>query len=217
MFVEGHLGGGAEIQIPVEAVGHFAVGHGASGLEGVIGVIPDTDVADLAELAGLEEILDFAKVLGGAVLGADVDHPLVSSSGAEHGLAFTDVVGEGLFDVDILAGLAGEDRRDGVPVVRRGDVNGVDLFFLEDAAEILMDLGGGGEGGFGAVGVGEISVGEGGVFGAGLLGDEAGDIAAAATTTDEREANPLIGAEDTAGGQRGERQEGSSAHIVCIL
>ena len=46
-----------------------------------------------------------------------------------------------LFDVDILARLAGPDGHQRVPVIRRGDRNGVDGFVFHDAARIGVDLG----------------------------------------------------------------------------
>ena len=43
-----------------------------------------------------------------------------------------DRVGHRLFAVDVLAGLHGVDRHLGVPVVGRGDQDGVDVLALED-------------------------------------------------------------------------------------
>ena len=51
--------------------------------------------------------------------------------------ALEDVVADRLLDVDVLARLAGPDRRQRVPVVRRGDRDGVDLVVVEDPAEVL--------------------------------------------------------------------------------
>jgi hypothetical protein len=45
-------------------------------------------------------------------------------------------VAVGFFDVDVLAGLAGEDRRDGVPVVGRADHQGVDVLVVDEPAEV---------------------------------------------------------------------------------
>ena len=53
-------------------------------------------------------------------------------------VAFLGVVGAGLLDVDVLAGLEAEDGHGGVPVVGRGDGDDVDVFGGEDLAEVLL-------------------------------------------------------------------------------
>ena len=50
--------------------------------------------------------------------------------------AFPDVVRDGLLDVDVLAGLAGPDGVEGVPVVGRGDGDGVDVLVLQQLADV---------------------------------------------------------------------------------
>ena len=54
--------------------------------------------------------------------------------------AFPDVVRDGLFDVNVLAGLHRPDRGQRVPVVGGGDRDRVDLFVFEDAAHVGVDL-----------------------------------------------------------------------------
>ena len=51
---------------------------------------------------------------------------LFALRGLDHQPALADVVRTRLLDVDVLAGVGGEDRGRGVPVVRRGDPDGVD-------------------------------------------------------------------------------------------
>ena len=63
--------------------------------------------------------------------------PVVLAGGLDHPPAFADVVADRLLDVDVLARLAGPDRGQGVPVVRRGDRDGVDVLVVEDLAEVL--------------------------------------------------------------------------------
>jgi hypothetical protein len=46
-------------------------------------------------------------------------------------------VAAGLLDIDILAGLHRPDAHQGVPVVRRGDRDDIDVLAVEDTAEVL--------------------------------------------------------------------------------
>ena len=50
-----------------------------------------------------------------------------------HRLGFDKAVGDRLLAVDVLAGFAGGDERDGVPVVGRGDDDGVNVLLLEQS------------------------------------------------------------------------------------
>ena len=59
----------------------------------------------------------------------------------DHRLAFDDVVAVGLLDVHVLAGLAGMDRRQGVPVVGRADDQGVERLVVQRLAKVLDRLG----------------------------------------------------------------------------
>ena len=49
---------------------------------------------------------------------------------------FADVVRDRLFDIDVLAGVAGQNRRGRMPMVGRGDDDGIDRLVVEDFAEI---------------------------------------------------------------------------------
>ena len=51
-----------------------------------------------------------------------------------------DVVGERLFAIDILAGVQCGDGDEGMPVVRCGDDDGVDILALQQLAEIGISL-----------------------------------------------------------------------------
>ena len=61
---------------------------------------------------------------------------LVLPRGLDHRLALGDVVADRLLDVHVLARLAGVDRRQGVPVVGRGDDHGVDVLGVEHLAVV---------------------------------------------------------------------------------
>ena len=51
-------------------------------------------------------------------------------------------MGNGLLNIDILAGLHGPDGAEGVPVVRRGDGDGVDVLAFEQASDVFAGLDG---------------------------------------------------------------------------
>ncbi len=91
----------------------------------------------LAELARLDRRGGQGPVAAGAALGAVLDDPVVPPRGLDGDPAFVDVVAARLFDVDVLARLAAPDRDQGVPVIGRGDRDGVDRLVLEDAADVL--------------------------------------------------------------------------------
>ena len=69
---------------------------------------------------------------------ADAD---AATSDVEHPLALTHEERQGLFDVDILAGSAGHHGLQGMPVVRSGDDDGLDLLTVEQPAKVAKPLG----------------------------------------------------------------------------
>ena len=83
----------------------------------------------------------WAQLVVGAALGAVLDDPVVLAGGLDGDPALVDVVAARLLDVDVLAGLAGPDGHQRVPVVGRGDRDGVEVLVVEHAADVL--LGGG--------------------------------------------------------------------------
>ena len=68
---------------------------------------------------------------------ADLDDDVVPLRGLDHEPALADVVAGRLLDVDVLAGVGGEDRPRGVPVVGRGDPHGLDLLIVEHLSQVL--------------------------------------------------------------------------------
>ena len=74
-------------------------------------------------------------------LHADLHHPARLAGRLDHQPPLADVVRAGLLDVDVLAGLAGQDRGRPVPVVGGRDPDGVDGLVVEDPAEVLDDPG----------------------------------------------------------------------------
>ena len=59
----------------------------------------------------------------------------------DHPLAFVDENRERLFDVDILAGGAGHDGEHGVPVIRAGYDDAIDVLVLIHLAKVAVTLG----------------------------------------------------------------------------
>lgn len=73
-------------------------------------------------------------------LAAGLQDDVVAPSRLHHLAAFGDEEAERLLAVDVLAGLAGVDGDQGVPVIGDGDDDGVDIAIVEDAA--IVGVGG---------------------------------------------------------------------------
>ena len=96
-----------------------------------------------------EQLAVFAAVDAGDFIGAALvaallrpvlDDPLVLPRRFDRLAAFEDVVTARFFDVDVLARLAGPDRHQRVPVVRRGDGDGIEALVLQRLADVLKTL-----------------------------------------------------------------------------
>ena len=85
----------------------------------------------------LEHLDRFEVMRTRPALGADLDDLLVAAGGLDHEPALADVVAARLLDINVLAGVAGEDRGRGVPVVGRGDPHGVHALIVEDLPHVL--------------------------------------------------------------------------------
>ena len=100
------------------------------------------DARDFAERAGLDDFHDAA--VGGPVVVDVIAHlrdALVLESRGHHGTPFADGIGEGLLDEDVLAGLAGMNGGQRVPVIGRGHHHGIEIFALQELSEIVELLG----------------------------------------------------------------------------
>jgi hypothetical protein len=105
-------------------------------------VAADVGVGDLADDAGLDDLVDGVDEVGrAAALEADLHDAVVLAGGGEHGFAFAHVGADGLLDVDVRAGLAGGDHRQGVPVVGGADEDDVQVLFLEHLAVVAVKAG----------------------------------------------------------------------------
>ena len=162
-------------------------------------------------LPGLHGLDGLLEVLRRPLLGADRHDLVVLPRGGDHRLALGDVVADGLLAVDVLAGHHGVDRRQGVPVVGRGDDDGVDVLAVEQLAIVLDGLGVDApgllhlRGGLGGVAV--VDVGRGDELD--LLVREEGlhHVVAAVARADQGEPDLLVGPQDRAA----RRQHGGRA------
>ena len=96
---------------------------------------------DLADHAFVQQLHRLDLVRRAAALRADLHHALVFARGLDHLLPFEDVVAGGLFDVDVLAGLAGPDGGERVPVVGQRHGDGVHVLVGEDLPHVGIALG----------------------------------------------------------------------------
>src|SRR5262249_37248078 len=72
-----------------------------------------------------------------ALLRTMLHHPAVAAGWLDAAPPLVDVVAEGLFDVDVLACLAGPDRDERVPVIRRGDGDDVEVLVVQGPSNVL--------------------------------------------------------------------------------
>ena len=73
---------------------------------------------------------------------AGLDDAVFGARGVDHAAAFEHGQRQWLLAVDVFAGLAGVDGGQRVPVVGRGDGDGVDVFAVEDAAVVAVAFAG---------------------------------------------------------------------------
>ena len=142
---------------------------------------------------------------------------LVLARGLHHLLAFVHVGARGLFDVDILAGLAGFHFHVRVPVVGSGDADRVDGFIRQNLAEILDAFYGvaafqGGR--LGTLQVRLVNVAKRHRLGFGHLHRVAQIAGAHGAESDEADRNAVIGAPNPPGEQGGSESRGSAAQKI---
>ena len=207
--IEGTHGGGTEEHVPVDARRDGRIFHvfdGGAALEAeALGHVNFADDAVVEQLNGLDLVRQ------AAALRPDLHHAAGLARHFDHALAFVDVVAGGLFAIDVLAGLAGPDGGERVPVVGRGDGDRVHVLVGEELAHVVVALGlfpgqlfGGGLSGFerGLVDVAQrhdARVGQGGVA--------LDVIVAASADADDADVEFVIGAEHAAQGKCGTRRD----------
>ena len=108
---------------------------------GLVTLLMHAAEMDAAQLSLFEVTLGSDVVRGTAVLRADLDDAVVLASGRDGLAAFPAIVTLRLLAIDVLAGAAAQNRRQGVPVRRGGDHRGVDRSVGEHLAKVLNALG----------------------------------------------------------------------------
>ena len=145
-------------------------------------------------------------MFGGTLLHADLADAVVFTGGFDDKRPFVDGAGERLFDVDVAAGVEGVDRDVLMPVVGRGNEDGIEVFGVEQAA-VVGEGRGFGRVLFGTVEFGAIHVAE-GLDADGLVALELSHVAAAAIAEpDDAEVHGIVRAEH-AGIRGGSKRQG---------
>src|SRR5262245_21033201 len=103
-------------EIVIDAVGNRAVRLVADGF--AVAADPASGKRNFAELARLDEFAGAGDMSGATPLCPHLHHALVLAGRLDHLAAFDEVVRDRFLDVHVLAGLAGPDGRQRVPVVR---------------------------------------------------------------------------------------------------
>jgi hypothetical protein len=100
----------------------------------------DLHQPDFAELAGIHELLFRFHQMGRTPpLRANLDHTLVLPRRRQHRLAFRHVHTDRLLAIKVGARLHRGDRRQRMPVIRRSDLDDVQIALLEHLAVILIN------------------------------------------------------------------------------
>src|SRR5262249_30352394 len=86
---------------------------------------------EFTQLAGPGDLLELLPLRRAAALRAVLHDAVVLAGRLDGDPALVDVVTARLFDVDILAGLAGPDGHQRMPVIRRGDRDGVEVLVFQ--------------------------------------------------------------------------------------
>ena len=91
---------------------------------------------ELAQLAAPGQIHRKRKIRQAAPLRAGLKHPRGAAEGVGQGQALDDVLGAGLFAIDILAVVGRQNGRGGVPVRAGRDQDGVDVVPRQEFAQV---------------------------------------------------------------------------------
>ena len=135
--VVGHLGRRAQPEVPVEFRRRVGVGRSADARV-LVDVVPHLHLPDSPQSARLHDLGRFAVSLQAVLLGADLHDAVVLLGGPDHRAAFADGGGQRLFDVDVLAGLTGVDRGQGLPVAVGGHHYRVDILVIQQLAIVAV-------------------------------------------------------------------------------
>ena len=93
-----------------------------------------------AELSASRKVDTVLEVSAVPALGPGLVHPAQPLVGVRQGTALGDRHRAGLFAVDVLARLRGQDRQEGVPAVARGDQDGVNVLAFPEIIHVRVHL-----------------------------------------------------------------------------
>lgn len=168
--------------VPVELALELGCGRAAE----VVVDPPGADHADVAECPGGDDFATFEVEVVGAALHADLDDLFGVFFRLHEFDTLLRRLAEGLFDVDILAGGERVEDHSVMPMLGRGDEDGLDFLVVEELLVVPIGFGsfGFGEGGFE---MGFIDVADGGDLDGGVLLEDSHDEGAAAAGADDAE------------------------------
>ena len=192
------FGSGAKPEVEVHVAGYFFVGFVADAPAGFAAVaFGDEEFAVFAAVDGGDLL---GPAAAGAALGAVLDDAVVFAGGFNALASFKDVVAAGFLNINVFAGLASPDGDEGMPVVGRGDGDGVDAFVFQKFANVGV---GGDLGGLvffqlvhSAADDVVVNVAESGDADAGNAAEAADMRASASVDANHGDSNVLVGAED---------------------
>ena len=103
-------------------------------------IIDSIDARNFSELAGPDVFEGFGNraAVSRAVNG--LDHAMVLAHGLDHFAALEEIVRRGLLHEHVFSRLAGHDRHEGMPVIRRRNRDGVDVFVVQNLAKVRARL-----------------------------------------------------------------------------
>ena len=137
-----------------------------------------------------------------ALLGAALDDAVILPRGFHELPAFPNVMGDGLFHVDVLASLTSPEGGQHVPMVSGGNDHGVNVLCLYHLAQVL-DGGGPGVGLFCSIQGGGVRIAQHGDFYSGHAGHTAGIAPPLSSHADGGDADFFVGTQHFGGRERG--------------
>src|SRR5213082_3581441 len=138
----GHFGGRAEPFRPIEIDAFLQVER--NGIvpcaRGAVAIVSGGNLGDFAELAGSDDLAGLLVLVGRDPLAASLDDALVAPRRFNYFGAVFNLMGHGLFDVDVFAGAERVEHDGQVPIIGRGDDDGVNVFAVEQLF-VLSEVG----------------------------------------------------------------------------
>ena len=130
-----------------------------------------------------------------------------------HPLAFVNEERHRLLDVNVFAGRAGHHGHHGVPMVGRGDDNGLDVLIVEQLAKVAIGLRAAAQLGDAFVHARRVSLGEGHHVGVFLVLEVEDMLRADESVANEADAHAVVGPQDTlrGGGSGGRERKGTAS------